>query len=350
MENIYEILAIEQGCSSVELKEAFLSWKKEQQEILKHGKPNEQRQATERITKATILYKEAVKKIKNVSNDDDVNTIKRNVVRSNIVEVNPAETNLTSTSLTPRENNQILNIDKMDKIGKTLNNNFEKVSQIKNNFADINVKLLSIVIAVSICTVAGSLYIYNNTTSLKAIYYKVTGNYPEPPVPPVPPKMPEMPEVPKFLVDDEKISSDNKVKDDKKVDKKEKVAENKKETPVTDEDIAKKVFVDYNNALGNHNFDEAYNLMSPKRQKSMGSPSHFAEGFTDTLESKVTDLRLAKTGKDELVFDYVLESKDRMKGNKVLYQTFKGQVHMFKVNGQWKVGYSESKKTGETIK
>ena len=238
----------------------------------------------------------------------------------------------------------------MDKLWKTLNNNFENVSQIKNNFAGINFKVLSTVIAISICTAAGALYIYNNTTSIKAIYYKITGDYPEPPVPPAPPKMPEMPEAPKFPVDEGKISSDNKVKDAKKVDKKEKVGENKKKTPVTDEDVAKKVFVDYNNALGNHNFDEAYNLMSPKRQKSMGSPSHFAEGFTDTLESKVTDLRLAKTDKDELVFDYVLESKDRMKGNKILYQTFKGQVHMFKVNGQWKVGYSESKKTGETIK
>lgn len=102
--------------------------------------------------------------------------------------------------------------------------------------------------------------------------------------------------------------------------------------------------MDYNNALGNRNFDEAYSLMSSKRQKSIGSPSHFAEGFTDTLENKVTDLRLAKTNKDELVFDYVLESKDRMKGNKILYQAFKGQVHMFKVNGQWKVGYSKYKK------
>ncbi len=57
MDNIYSILGINEGCSSEELKSAFMAWKKRQQEILKTGKPVEQTQATKRITEVTKLYK-----------------------------------------------------------------------------------------------------------------------------------------------------------------------------------------------------------------------------------------------------------------------------------------------------
>lgn len=57
-----------------------------------------------------------------------------------------------------------------------------------------------------------------------------------------------------------------------------------------------------------------------------------------------------RTEKDEMVLDYTLDSKDKTEGNKILYQTFSGQVHMFKIDGEWKVGYSESKRISNYIK
>ena len=120
--------------------------------------------------------------------------------------------------------------------------------------------------------------------------------------------------------------------------------------PITDEDIAREVFVKYHDALGKHNFHDAYGMMSPICKQNMGDPDKLAVSFRDTIESKAYNVTLVRTEKDEMVFDYVLDSKDKVENNKILYQTFKGQVHMFKINGEWKVGYSESKRINNYIK
>ena len=51
-----------------------------------------------------------------------------------------------------------------------------------------------------------------------------------------------------------------------------------------------------------------------------------------------------------LCYAGALAANHFIKNNKILYQTFKGQVHMFKINGEWKVGYSESKRINNYIK
>lgn len=339
MDSIYSILDIDEGCSSGELKSAFLVWKKKQQEILKNGKPEEQRHASDIITEVTIQYKAIVKgaepnpiRIQSTAKEEKSPEIKNiaNVKKEDISE-RKAVIKVAPEGSAPKAVKEIVSVSNQ--------NSYQETTQRVNN------KALGVVIAMLICVGIGAWYMYDSRDDVNYNDYndysvsntEHTKELPKKPEPPVPP-------TPTFPSDSKSnIQNENKVKDNSK-------SETKTSKPVTDEDFAKQVFVDYNNALGNHNFDEAYNLMSPNRQKSMGTPSNFAAGYADTLESKVSNMKLTQTNQDEMVFDYVLEAKDRIDGNKILYQTFNGQVHMFKVNGQWKVGYSESKKISEMIR
>lgn len=103
-------------------------------------------------------------------------------------------------------------------------------------------------------------------------------------------------------------------------------------------------FIRFHEAITNHRFNEAFSLMSPERQKSDVNASQFAEGYKDTLESKVEEISLVSAEGDEVVFNYVLFAKDRVGNNNTSSQRYKGQVHMVKVNGKWCVGYAQSKR------
>lgn len=110
---------------------------------------------------------------------------------------------------------------------------------------------------------------------------------------------------------------------------------------------AAQVFRDYHAAISNNNFDRAYSMLTLQRQNSFGSSSKLAEGYRTTLESKVTDITCKDIDGNEVVFEYELRAKDKTNGSRVLVQYFQGEVHMFKLKGEWHIGYAESKKTSE---
>ena len=110
---------------------------------------------------------------------------------------------------------------------------------------------------------------------------------------------------------------------------------------------AAQVFRDYHAAISNNNFDRAYSMLTLQRQNSFGSSSKLAEGYRTTLESTVIDIKCKDIDGNEVVFEYELRAKDKTKGSRILVQYFQGEVHMFKLKGEWHIGYAESKKTSE---
>ena len=110
---------------------------------------------------------------------------------------------------------------------------------------------------------------------------------------------------------------------------------------------AAQVFRDYHAAISNNNFDRAYSMLTLQRQNSFGSSSKLAEGYRTTLESTVIDITCKDIDGNEVVFEYELRAKDKTNGSRILVQYFQGEVHMFKLKGEWHIGYAESKKTSE---
>lgn len=125
--------------------------------------------------------------------------------------------------------------------------------------------------------------------------------------------------------------------------------ENSADFQLSQSDIkdAARLFCAYHEKLTDHNFDGAYAMLTDKRQSNLGSSSKLVEQYRNTLESTVTDITCKDIDGNEVIFNYELRARDKVKGPKILVQYYEGEVHLFKNKGQWRIGYAESKKVSE---
>ena len=112
---------------------------------------------------------------------------------------------------------------------------------------------------------------------------------------------------------------------------------------------AERAFINYHKAITNRNYREAYEMLSYKQRERVGSFDSYAEGYTNTISSEVSDLRLISSDSDSYTFDYTLTARDRYQGNRVKVMTFKGQVTMAKDQKDWFIRQAQSKKVNERI-
>ena len=322
MKDIFEILGVPADAPKSMLKESFMQWKKAKQDVLRKGTPEEQKIAAEQISEVTALYKEAVKKLDDNGEVKDANELSGNNSSNASVK---AGTKITAKKFA--HNRRATNYLSYEK-GNNNNN-----------------PLMIVALIIFIICLCGGGYLFYDNDNFIARNIPFLGSSSKNSLPEYP-KLPELPEIsensrePDVQPSKQGMEKSNANESSNKVNSK----------PITDEDIAREVFVKYHDALGKHNFHDAFGMMSPKCKQNMGDPDKLAVSFRDTIESKAYNVTLVRTEKDEMVFDYVLDSKDKVENNKILYQTFKGQVHMFKINGEWKVGYSESKRINNYIK
>ena len=109
-------------------------------------------------------------------------------------------------------------------------------------------------------------------------------------------------------------------------------------------------FVSYHNAITNGNFPAAFDLFTDERKAKMDyNIRGFASGYSDTISSEVTDLKLVSNSGDTVVMNYILDARDRAGGGRILYQQFSGQVVMIRVGGVWKIASTESRRIKEVM-
>lgn len=121
---------------------------------------------------------------------------------------------------------------------------------------------------------------------------------------------------------------------------------------LTDEqtDGAKQAFLAYHKAISGHHLQEAFQLLTPDFQTSVGSYDGYAPGYANTLSSDVSNIRKVSSGGDKTMFSFTLKARDRIPGSsKVKVQYFNGQVTMVKEGDTWKISDMSAKKTGEHV-
>ena len=109
---------------------------------------------------------------------------------------------------------------------------------------------------------------------------------------------------------------------------------------------AEQAFRNYHRAITNGNYREAYNTLSIAQRQRVGDFNSYIKGFSNTISSEVTDMRLVSSDEDSVTFDYTITVRDRYQG-RVKVMTFRGQVTMAKDKGRWYVRYAKSSKTNE---
>ena len=110
---------------------------------------------------------------------------------------------------------------------------------------------------------------------------------------------------------------------------------------------AENAFLNYHQAISNHQLQQAYQLLSSDFQNSVGGYSSYAAGYKDTLSSDVTDVQLVSGSPSKVVLNYHLKSRDRLSNGGVKIQEFAGNVTMINSNGHWLINDMNAKKIGE---
>lgn len=106
-------------------------------------------------------------------------------------------------------------------------------------------------------------------------------------------------------------------------------------------------FVNYHKAITRGDFVTAFSIMSSDQQSRMGpSLRDFSNGYKSTISSEITNLELVSSSSDFVVMKYVLDARDKIGGD-TLYQQFAGEVEMAKIDGEWKIYSTKSKKIKE---
>lgn len=121
---------------------------------------------------------------------------------------------------------------------------------------------------------------------------------------------------------------------------------------LTDEqtDGAKQAFLAYHKDISGHHLQEAFQLLTPDFQTSVGGYDGYAPGYANTLSSDVSNIRQIASGGNKTTFSFALKARDRIPGSaKVKVQYFNGQVTMVKDGGTWKISDMSAKKTGEHV-
>ena len=109
---------------------------------------------------------------------------------------------------------------------------------------------------------------------------------------------------------------------------------------------AEQAFRDYHRAITNGNYREAYDTLSYAQKERVGDFNSYVAGYSNTISSEVTDMRLISSDGDSSTFDYTVIARDRYP-NRVKVMTFRGQVTMAKDKGRWFVRHAKSNKTDE---
>lgn len=106
---------------------------------------------------------------------------------------------------------------------------------------------------------------------------------------------------------------------------------------------ARDTFISFHQAITNKQLRTAFDILSPDYQKFMRSYDHFASGYTTTLRSEVTDLKVLHEDNRSAAYVYTLKAVDR-EGNGQKVQYFAGKVKLIKLDGIWRIDSTEAKR------
>lgn len=112
---------------------------------------------------------------------------------------------------------------------------------------------------------------------------------------------------------------------------------------------ARETFNEYYELISNKRYSEAYQILSTAQQNRRGKFSDFVQSYKNTVSNKVIALTTKIHGHDGIVFDYALETKDRLPNGRIKVQNFQGTVTMIHDGSRWFIDYAKSSKFAERI-
>ena len=294
MEDIYSLLNLPKDTSREDLKSAFIEWKKSQQQILQSGTRDEQAAASKRIGEMTRLYKEAC------GISDSTNIPKSPTVKSVSSKIDSSRNQTTASDTLPDSRSMSYDVNK------------QKI---------LNIVLCAVIVILS----AAVFYLYNEKISFNvtpAILQNVFSRH-----------------------ENSNVTNNNASSSDKQpttshtenAPTQEKVAEkpivedrNTGKNPTQREAI--QTLLDFHENITKKSLRQAYDCMSYNLQGEI-SYEGWAPGFSDTISSTPTNIKVVSESPNKIVLTYDLTAIDKPN----ITATFAGTAVMIKTSSGWKI-------------
>ena len=300
MKELFNLLKLSPNTSKEEVKIAFLNWKKEQQQILKSGKQEEQKLVTERITKVTILYKEFMG-----NNESSYNPTNKTKYGSNFQ--NKAK-KLSS------ESNLQQNIEKRNQQIIGLTCFFVVIALCFWTYSLLKEKMNISIFPQSSNSII-SIFQDNSPFSKKVENIKIQEPLKKPQIETKKIKPQESSEQPKVEVPKKEIDKNPG-----------------KTQPQRD---AIQVLLNFHDGITRKDLRRSYNCLSKDFQNHM-SYEGWTPGFDTTVSSEVSDIKITSESGNKIVLTYVLKAVDNIKGKQEIAY-FNGTVDIINEGGNWKI-------------
>lgn len=106
------------------------------------------------------------------------------------------------------------------------------------------------------------------------------------------------------------------------------------------------VFKNFHKNITNHQYQAAYNLLSPEFQQDMPYDG-WAQGYGTTISSQPSHIKVISSSDNQVELQYDLIAKDRDAG-RIKIQNFRGNATLVKDKGSWKISSIAAQKLGES--
>lgn len=303
MDDIYSLLNLPKNASREELKTAFITWKKSQQQILQSGTRDEQAAASKRISEMTKLYKDAC----GISDS----------------------TNIPKKSPTVKSGNNQTGSRINQTIGSDTLSDSHSTSYEGNKQKILNIVLCAVIVILS----ATVLYLYNPKGSFIAIpsFLQNILNRHENSGPVNSNTANTIsPSHKKEQVISVNPQTENTSSEEKKSDKPTVEDRNTGKNPAQREAI--QTLLDFHENITKKSLRQAYDCMSYNLQGEI-SYEGWAPGFRDTISSTPTNIKVVSELPDKIVLTYDLTAVDKPN----ITATFAGTAVIIKTSSGWKI-------------
>lgn len=340
MQELFNILNLPENSSKEDVRSVFMAWKKKQQQILSHGKPEEQKSATENITKVTALYKQFMN---NSAQSNDAPKISEKPKSTpNPVQVTTEITKVSSQIEVspPKKQDKKINVDTTTPISVK---SADEINSTIENKSSKNVVTVLIVLVVILC--GSLLYLLNDKKNVAMD----TAN--------------DFIKTPLKLTEDSSIhsgrviaSANNKTSDNPRPTETVKPVQIQGETnklskpsEIPDKNVGKtasqraavQTILDFHDNITKRNFGKAYDCLSWDFQSYM-SYDGWVPGFATTVSSEVSDIKIVSETSNTIVLTYILKAVDNINGRQEIAY-FNGTVTIINENGSWKIDEIKNK-------
>lgn len=370
MQELFNILNLPENSSKEDVRSVFIAWKKKQQQILSHGKPEEQKIATENITKVTALYKQFMsnstqsdnvpkisEKPKTITNPVQVTTGVNKVSPQPKVEpprqdkkiTNPTSppVSVRTTAETATSKNITTSAQVTGEVSKIPPQREEPMSPPVSVKTTADNKSMITVLVVLVVVLCGSLlYLLNDK---KNVAMDTASDFIKTPL-----KLTEDSSIHSGrVIAVEKPSPNNKASNNSKPNETatpvEIPIETNKPPEIPDKNIgitvpqraAVQTLLDFHDNITKRNFSKAYDCLSWDFQSYM-SYDGWVPGFATTVSSEVSDIKIISETSNTIVLNYILKAVDNINGRQETAY-FNGTATIINENGNWKIDEIKNK-------